>query len=216
MESPIAIPWNWYVTRASALIGFLLLYVSVFVGTVSSLPGIKKHFLKLRSLNFHCWISVQALIFALMHGISLLFDKVVPFTLAGVFIPFASDYEPGLVALGVISFYLMIIIILTSYTRRFFSYETWRTLHFLNIALYIFSIMHALFLGTDLKEGLLREIFIWANVLLLTLLLINLFWRIWAGIKKQPVALEIDNTSNINENLRQGYSAFSEKRDNQN
>ena len=64
----IEIPWDWYIVRASALIGFLLLYISVFVGTVSCLPGIRKYFLRLRSLNFHCWISLQALIFALIHG----------------------------------------------------------------------------------------------------------------------------------------------------
>ena len=57
-------------------VGFFLLYISIFVGTVSCLPGIKSYFLKLRSLNFHCWISVQAFLFAAIHGISLLFDKV--------------------------------------------------------------------------------------------------------------------------------------------
>ena len=70
MTPEIQIPWDWYVIRASALIEFLLLYISIFIGTVSGLPGIKKYFLRLRSLNFHCWISFQALIFAFIHGIS--------------------------------------------------------------------------------------------------------------------------------------------------
>lgn len=195
------IPWAWYITRASALVGFLLLYIAIFTGTVSCLPGIKRYFLKIRSLNLHCWISVQAFLFAAIHGISLLFDKVVPFSLAGILMPFASDYEPGLVALGVISFYLMLILIVTSYARRFFSYSVWRTVHFLNIALYLFSIVHAYYLGSDLKEGPLRNIFVFANVFLLILLLWNLVNRIWSGLQGRPVVCEIENLPSNDENF---------------
>src|SRR4030066_1927000 len=100
MENSLTIPWDWYIVRASALVGFLLLYVSIFIGTVSCLPGIKKYFLRLRSLNFHCWISFQALVFAAVHAIALLFPKFISFGWKDVFIPFHSNFEPGLVGLG--------------------------------------------------------------------------------------------------------------------
>ena len=174
MES-VSIPWDWYIVRASALVGFLLLYISVFFGTVSCLPGIRKYFLRLRSLNFHCWISLQALIFALIHGLALLFDKLIPFSFADILIPLHASYEPVLVGLGTISLYLVIILVATSYSRKYISQKIWRTIHFLNIFLYIFSIIHAFYLGTDLKSGMLREIFIWANGILILLL----FWMIF-------------------------------------
>jgi predicted ferric reductase len=205
----VNIPWDWYIVRASALVGFLLFYIAVFVGTVSCLPGIKKYFLRLRSLNFHCWISFQALLFALIHGVSLLFHKFIPFSLADIFIPFHASYEPLLVALGTISLYLMIILVATSYARKYISQKLWRTIHFLNIALYIFSIIHALNLGTDLKSGLLREIFIWANGFLILLLLSNMIHRIWSRIKNRPITCE---TPNANENLHQSDPAGGEKR----
>lgn len=209
MENSIAIPWDWYIVRASALVGFLLLYVSVFAGTVSCLPGIRKYFLRLRSLNFHCWISFQALLFSLIHGVSLLFHKFIPFNLADILIPFHASYEPLLVALGTISLYLMIILVATSYARKYISQKIWRTIHFLNIALYIFSIIHALYLGTDLKSGSLREIFIWANGFLILLLFTNLIYRIWSKIKSRQISCEI---SNVDENLRQSDPAGGEKR----
>jgi predicted ferric reductase len=183
----VQIPWDWYIVRASALIGFLLLYISVFIGTVSGLPGIKKYFLRLRSLNFHCWISLQALIFALVHGITLLFHKFIPFSLADILIPFHSNFEPLLVALGTISLYLMIILVVSSYARKYISQKLWRAIHFLNIALYAFSIIHSLYLGTDLKSGILREIFIWANGILILLLLFNMIHRIWSRAKEHSM-----------------------------
>src|SRR4030042_4521030 len=200
----VEIPWDWYAIRASALVGFFLLYVSIFVGTVSCLPGIGKYFLKLRSLNFHCWISLQALMFAAVHSIILLFHKFIPFTWKAVFVPFASEFEPGLVAMGTISFSLMIILIVSSYLRKFFSYDIWRALHFLNIVLYFLSIVHALYLGTDLKSGILREIFIWANGILLFLLFYNLVYRIWSRVKNKEVSCETDlNIQNENSSTHQ-------------
>jgi methionine sulfoxide reductase heme-binding subunit len=207
----VAVPWDWYIVRASALIGFLLLYVSILVGTISCLPGIRKYFLRLRSLNLHCWISLQALFFALIHGISLLFHKFIPFGWKDVFIPFHSSFEPVLVGLGTIGFYLMLILVATSYARKYISQKLWRTVHFLNIALYAFSIIHALYLGTDLKSGMLREIFIWANGILILLLVFNMIHRIWSKIKKREIVCEVPEIK-PNENLRQSYPAGGEKR----
>jgi methionine sulfoxide reductase heme-binding subunit len=184
----INIPWDWYIVRASALVGFLLLYISIFVGTVSGLSGVKKYFLRLRSLNFHCWISLQALIFAAAHAIALLFHRYIEFSLADVLIPFHSSFEPVLTGLGTIVFYLVIILVATSYARKYFSQKIWRTIHFLNIILYIFVMIHAFYLGTDLKTGMLREIFIWANGILLLLLLFNLLSKIYAHIRESNPA----------------------------
>ena len=205
------IPWDWYVVRASALVGFLLLYISVFMGTVSCLPGIRKYFLRLRSLNFHCWISLQALIFALIHGIALLFHRFISFSLADILIPFHSSYEPLLVALGTISLYLMIILVATSYARKYISQKFWRTVHFLNIALYIFSIIHAFYLGTDLRSGILREIFTWANGILILLLAYNMIYRIWSKIKKREVVCALPAPDTY-ENIRQSYASRWQKR----
>jgi predicted ferric reductase len=207
----IQIPWDWYIVRASALIGFLLLYVSIFVGTISCLPGIGKYFLRLRSLKFHCWISFQALIFALIHAITLLFHKFIPFGWKDVFIPFHSSFEPFLVGLGTIVFYLMVILVATSYARKYISAKLWRSIHFLNIGLYIAVVIHAFYLGTDLKSGLLRQIFVWANGFLILLLAYNMFYRIWSKIKKREVECEIP-ASNSYENLRQSDASGGEKR----
>jgi methionine sulfoxide reductase heme-binding subunit len=207
--SEIQIPWDWYIVRASALMGFLLLYISVFFGTVSCLPGIRKYFLRLRSLNFHCWISFQALLFATMHAVALLFHKFIPFGWKDILIPFHSNFEPELVALGIFGLYLMIILVATSYARKYISAGLWRGIHFLNMGLYIAVIIHALYLGTDLKSGLLREIFIWANGILLALLIFNMIWRIWSRRKNQPIICE---TPNANENLRPGNPAVREER----
>lgn len=189
------IPWDWYMIRASALVGFSLLYLSVFFGTIACLPGIRRYFLRLRSLNFHCWISLQALIFATIHGFGLLFHKFIHFGLADILVPFHSSFEPLLVALGTIAFYLMIILIATSYVRRYISQKIWRTIHFLNVVLYIFAVIHSLYLGTDLKAGLPRQIFIWSNGFLVLLMIYSISYRVWAKIKKKEIVCDINEVA---------------------
>ena len=139
---------------------------------------------------------MQALAFAAVHGISLVFDKFLKFTIADVFIPFSSYFETNMVALGVISFYVMLLLILTSYFRRLMSHKIWRISHFLNIALYVIVIIHALNLGTDLKSGTGRDIFIWSNFFLGMLFVANLSYQLIMVIKRNVAARKIDNLQN--------------------
>lgn len=170
--------WSWYLTRAGGLIAFLLLYLAIFFGIAIRFPGLKKIFKPIDSLNFHGWISVQALIFVLIHGLVLLTDEYLDFSLKDVLVPFASTYNPEMITLGVLGMYSMIAIILTSYFRKHISYRVWRVTHFLNIALYGVAFFHAYYLGTDLKAGIVREIFIGMNILLLGLMLASLLLKL--------------------------------------
>lgn len=190
-------PWPWYISRVSGLVAFALLYISILLGLVLRIRFLHRLFAPLYAMNAHCWLALQATIIALVHGLALVFDKFLKFSLLGVLVPFTSTYEPLLVALGTIGFYLMVILTTTSYARRHMSQKVWRALHFLNIGLYIIVVIHALLLGTDLKDPLFRDIFVAANEFLVLLMFINMFWRIRdAWVRRRIVTTE--NAENIN------------------
>jgi len=187
--------WAWYVTRATALIAFLLLYIVIFLGLTVRLPFLNRIFSPLTSLKVHAWLSVQSLVFASAHGVALMFDKFFNFTWMEVFVPFAHPEDGNFVAMGVISFYIMILIILTSYFRHLMSHRLWRISHFLNIFLYVMVIIHALNSGTDLKnQGFGRDIFVWSNLVLAFLFVLNLGYRLSMAIKRKIAARKFDNT----------------------
>jgi predicted ferric reductase len=169
--------WSWYLSRAGGLISFLLLYFSIFFGVAIRFPVLRKIIQPIESLNFHAWISFQALIFVLIHSLVLLTDKYLAFSFKDIFVPFASTLNPEMVTLGVLGMYSMIAIIITSYFRKYISRRIWRATHFLNIALYAVAFLHAYYLGTDLKSGIAREIFLGMNILLLGLMLASLFLK---------------------------------------
>ena len=170
--------WSWYLSRAGGLISFLLLYLAIFFGIAIRFPILRKFFQPIDSLNFHAWISAQALIFVVIHGLVLLTDEYLNFSLKDIFVPLASTYQPELVTLGVLGMYSMIAIILTSYFRKHTSQRIWRITHFLNIVLYGVAFFHAYYLGTDLESGLAREIFLGMNILLFILFVASLFLKL--------------------------------------
>ncbi|MFA5962131.1 MAG: ferric reductase-like transmembrane domain-containing protein [Parcubacteria group bacterium] len=170
--------WAWYLTRAGGLVSFLLLYLAIFFGIAIRFPGLKNFFQPINSLNFHAWISVQALLFTLIHGLVLLGDEYLKFSFKDIFVPFASSYHPEAVTLGVLGMYLMLALILTSFFRKYLSYRVWRVTHFLNIVLYAFAFFHAINLGTDLKTGIVRDIFLGMNILLVILMVVSLLLKL--------------------------------------
>jgi type VI protein secretion system component VasF len=51
--------------------------------------------------------------------------------------------------------------------------------------MYFIVIIHALYLGTDLKVPLFRAIFIWANVILVVLMLLSMFFQIKSKLDRK-------------------------------
>ncbi|MDR3559235.1 MAG: hypothetical protein P4L58_02420, partial [Candidatus Pacebacteria bacterium] len=101
----------WYLSRASGLVGFILLYVSIFLGLAIRTPILKRIIKPVYSFRVHCWISFQALLFAFFHGAILLLDKFIGFSWQNIFIPFyptsySKAVDGDFLALGIIGFYL--------------------------------------------------------------------------------------------------------------
>jgi len=172
-------PWAWYISRASGLLAYLLLWLVMFFGLAIRTPGIKKIFSPAFSYQTHAWLSVQALILVFFHSGALLWDKYLQLKFLDLIMPFHSQTYTTEITLGILGIYLMLILILTSYFRKFFSQKIWRAVHFLNILMFIIVTIHALAIGTDLKSGLLlRNLFIGANIALALLIVINIITRI--------------------------------------
>ncbi|KKP68459.1 MAG: Ferric reductase domain protein transmembrane component domain protein [Candidatus Moranbacteria bacterium GW2011_GWE1_35_17] len=178
-------PWAWYVARVTGLISFSLLYIVMFLGLSIRTPILNKLVKPIHSLNIHAWLSVQALVLVFVHGGALLFDKYLKFTWPDILVPFFNKtYSPEL-ALGIMAMYLMLILIGTSYLKKFIKHGIWRVVHFLNIALYTMAVYHALYLGTDLASEMARNIFIGANIFLVVIVVINIFTRIIKFIQRK-------------------------------
>ncbi len=176
-----ATPWAWYISRASGLMAYFLLWLVMFFGLAIRTPILKKIFPPAFSYETHAWLSAQALILVFFHSGALLWDKYLQLKVLDLFVPFHSRIYTNELTFGILGLYLMILLLLTSYFRKFYSYKIWRAVHFLNIILFAVATLHALAIGTDLKNGLfLRNVFLGGDILLALVIIINIITQLRA------------------------------------
>ncbi len=140
----------WYLSRASGFAAYGLLWLSMASGLVLTnkmariWPGGPTAF------DLHQYTSLLGLAFALFHGLILMGDHFINYTLAQLIIPFASiNYRPLAVGVGQTGFYLLGVVTLSFYVRRHLSHRAWRVLHGLSFVAFLFALVHGLASGTD-------------------------------------------------------------------
>lgn len=139
----------WYLSRAAGFVAYFLLWGSMVWGLLLSSKIGQGRLRPLVLLDAHEFLSYLALGFTLFHGLILMGDSYLSFPLQAVLVPFASSYEPMLVAAGQIGLWLTLIVGLSYLVRRQLGQRRWRTLHYLSFVAYLVALAHAAFLGTS-------------------------------------------------------------------
>ncbi|MEI7682796.1 MAG: ferric reductase-like transmembrane domain-containing protein [Candidatus Saccharibacteria bacterium] len=184
--------WTWYLTRAAGLMASILLVILMITG-ISMFTGYQYKFMQpLKAWANHRTLGILFTVAILLHVIPLLFDKFIPFNVYQILLPFASGYKHthllGVavgslgVALGVISLYMIVAIVFTSLNKIMTKYfRAWKLTHFLSYAVIVFVFFHSIMIGTDLKNGLWRALWVIANLVVLGF--IGLRWRRKGSLK---------------------------------
>lgn len=140
----------WLVARASGLVAFGLLTLSVWLGLAMSTrllgPRRQKPLLALHRSLAWTGLSMVAL-----HVGGLLLDPVMHFGLAAVLVPGAAAWRPGSVALGIVAAWLTLALAASFNVRRWIGQKGWRRLHYATFAAFWLALGHAVLVGTDLR-----------------------------------------------------------------
>jgi DMSO/TMAO reductase YedYZ heme-binding membrane subunit len=139
----------WEFIRASGLTGYIALTVSVVLGLSVSTRATDPISKRAHINEVHQTTSVLACVLIGLHVVLLLFHDYVDFDLAGLLVPFASDWRPVAMAAGIISMYLLLVLLLTSVLRARVGYRSWRALHFAAYPAWALATVHGVFGGSD-------------------------------------------------------------------
>ena len=139
----------WIVSRSSAMVAFVLVTISVFLGlTMAGKPLRDPRFTKaVRAM--HEQTALAALVAIGVHVVAVLADPWLKPGVAGVAIPFVLGLDRFWNGIGVIAAYLAFLLGLSFYLRRHIGAKRWRTAHRATIAVYVLGLFHALGAGTD-------------------------------------------------------------------
>lgn len=181
----------WTTVRAAGLTSYLLLFAAVAAGLLQGevwAGGKRRAQLQL----IHQWCGWFGLLFGVIHGLALTFDSYVGYSLVDILIPFASHDEPVWTALGILSLYLLLLIMASSDLMRTIGKKLWRAIHFLALPTFIMALLHGIMLGSDSSSHGIQTIYVLSALIVGSLT----FRRIYMGqrIKKNKITTSIAHT----------------------
>jgi predicted ferric reductase len=141
----------WFISRSSGVLAYLLLTLGVMWGLVQSGAILRPSIPPALALGLHSFINWSAVAMVGLHALILLGDNFIKMTLSDLIIPFVSPYRPLAIGLGVLAFYLMLMLSLSFYARRWLGQKTFRAFHYASFLTYLLVSVHGLTSGSDLN-----------------------------------------------------------------
>lgn len=141
----------WYLTRASGLVAYVLLWAAISLGLAQSGGLMKGLGSAAANLDLHDYLSVLSIYATAFHLIILLWDRYVGFRLSELLIPFASHYQRTLLGLGGLAFYVGLLAAVTTYYRARLGNRAWRLIHRASAVAFILAWFHGVGAGTDFR-----------------------------------------------------------------
>ena len=172
----------WYVTRASGIVAYLLLWFSMVLGLGVTSKSFDLLLDRIFTYDFHQFISLLSIAFIVAHVAVLLFDRYLPYSIWQVIIPFISPYRPFWVGIGVIGFYVILLVTVTFYLRKRIGMRAFRLIHVLSLVGYLGATLHGVYSGTDSPLPAVQFLYIGSA---LVVIFLTIFWLVLLALRKQ-------------------------------
>jgi DMSO/TMAO reductase YedYZ heme-binding membrane subunit len=139
----------WYVARSSGMVAWAMATAAVLWGLFLSTKALGKNPRPPWLLDLHRYLGALTVAFTGIHLIALVADNFIHFSWAELFVPMASKWQPGAVAWGIVAFYLLAAVEITSLLKRKISKTTWRVVHLSSYLMFVLATAHGVTAGTD-------------------------------------------------------------------
>ena len=177
----------WYASRATGIVSLLLLtavpVLGILVDRQGRLPGLPR----VAVTSLHRNISLLAVAFFAVHVVTAVLDTYVNIPILAGVVPFASGYERVWLALGAVSFDIMLAMIITSLLRGRLNRTLWRAVHLLAYLSWPVAFAHSIGSSRDLQHGWLLDLGI-ACALIVAAAAI---WRLAHAARQLPRAARV-------------------------
>lgn len=142
-------PLFWYLTRDLAIAAYITLTLAVLFGLAISLARVTGERVMWHIQELHYTSATLTGVLMVGHMLTLTLDSYMPFSLTNLLVPLSQPISTLTVDLGVISFYGMLALLLSSWFKKRLPYTVWRTIHYVSFATFVLVTLHGWLTGTD-------------------------------------------------------------------
>ncbi|GLY27315.1 ferric reductase-like transmembrane domain-containing protein [Kineosporia sp. NBRC 101731] len=139
----------WYLARGSGVVSLILFTVVVALGIGTRSGRTFAGMNRLAVASVHRSAALLALVFLVIHVVTLLFDPYAQLNLVDILLPFGSGYRPFWVGLGTLALDLALAVTITSLLRDRIGLRAWKAVHWLAYAMWPIALVHGVGSGTD-------------------------------------------------------------------
>lgn len=143
----------WYVARAGGLVAWTLLAASTLWGLALTTRAFSARAAPRWLLDLHRFLGGLSVVFVGVHLTGVVADTFVHFGPVDILVPLASTWHPVWVAWGIVAFYLLVAVEVTSLLRARLPHRLWKGVHASSFLLFACATVHALLAGTDTDDG---------------------------------------------------------------
>jgi predicted ferric reductase len=161
----------WYLTRASGLVAYLLLFASVVLGLSMTASVTGRWFQRFQAYDLHRFLSLFTLGFVLFHMLIVLPDDYFAFQTWELLVPLLSPYRPEYMALGLLALLVMALTAASFYLRRVIGYRLWRFLHYGTFFAFLAAFGHGIGAGADSGSDWVKYLYAATGLIVFNLLL---------------------------------------------
>jgi len=146
----------WYLSRGAGLVAWGAAGAAIVCGILlgTRLLGKRPGSPYLTALHRH--LALITLLATALHMGALVGDSYTHFTLSDLLVPGSSAWKPAAVAWGVVAFWLLLAVQVTSWAMRRLPRRIWFVVHCGSYLLFAFVTVHAFTAGTDLQTTAAR------------------------------------------------------------
>lgn len=146
----------WYVSRSSGWVAFVLLAITVVWGILGITKVIERKGLPRWMMDLHKYVALLTLVFTGVHLAGLIADNFVHIGWREILVPYAFEWKPGAVTFGIVAFYLLLVVQVSSWLRPRLPRRVWKATHMLSYPAMWLVAMHGLKAGTDASNLAVR------------------------------------------------------------
>jgi DMSO/TMAO reductase YedYZ heme-binding membrane subunit len=171
----------WWLARASGVVAWAATAATVIWGLALSSKVVRKRRIPAWLLDLHRYLGALTLVFVGVHLAALAADSYVHFGIRELFVPMASEWKAGPVLWGIIAFYLMVLVMITSWLMRRLPRKLWHGVHMLSFVIFATGTVHGALAGTDRERPIVQLGALAVTLLVLFLVLFRVLGA-WGAI----------------------------------
>ena len=169
----------WYTARSAGVVAWAVCTASILWGLALSTRLVRRRGAPAWLLDLHRFLGLLSLVFTLVHIGALYLHsrlefKEYPFGPRQLFVLWQSKYAPGAVAWGIVGFYLLIAVQVSSWLMKRIRRRMWHTIHLTSFLLFATATVHSFTAGTERHNDAVQWLALTGGALVVFLVIFRL------------------------------------------